>query len=39
MPRTAALRRLMTQTGWQAYAPLLGRFLTSEDLKTTEGSS
>jgi hypothetical protein len=28
----AALRRLITQTGWQAYAPLLGRFLTSEDL-------
>lgn len=31
---TAALRHLITQTGWQAYAPLLGRFLTSEDLKT-----
>ncbi len=29
---SAALRRLVTQTGWQAYAPRLGRFLTSEDL-------
>ena len=30
---TAALRRLITQTGWQVYAPLLGRFVTSEDLR------
>lgn len=29
---TAALKRLITQTGWQVYAPLLGRFLTSDDL-------
>ena len=28
----AALKRLVTQTGWQVYAPRLGRFLTSEDL-------
>lgn len=27
----AALKRLVTQTGWQAYAPRLGRFLTSDD--------
>ena len=27
-----ALRRLITQTGWRVYAPLLGRFLTGEDL-------
>ena len=27
-----ALQRLVTQTGWQVYAPLLGRFLSSEDL-------
>lgn len=30
----AALRRLVTQTGWQVYAPALGRFLTSDDLNT-----
>ena len=29
---SAALRWLVTQTGWQVYAPRLGRFLTSEDL-------
>ena len=29
------IRRLVTQTGWQVYAPLLGRFLTSEDLKAS----
>jgi hypothetical protein len=28
-----ALRRLIIQTGWQAYAPRLGRFITAEDLK------
>ncbi|CAN5871840.1 hypothetical protein BH24ACI5_BH24ACI5_17910 [soil metagenome] len=28
----AALKRLVTQTGWQVYAPRLGRFLSSEDL-------
>lgn len=28
----AALRRLVTQTGWQIYAPALGRFLRSDDL-------
>jgi hypothetical protein len=28
-----ALRRLITQTGWRAYAPRLGRFITAEDLK------
>ena len=27
-----ALERLVTQTGWQVYAPLLGRFLSSDDL-------
>ena len=26
-----ALKRLVMQTGWQAYAPLLGRFLTADD--------
>ena len=29
-----ALRRLITQTGWRAYAPRLGRFITAEDLRT-----
>ena len=29
-----ALRHLITQTGWRAYAPRLGRFITAEDLKT-----
>lgn len=29
-----ALRRLITQTGWRAYAPKLGRFITAEDLRT-----
>lgn len=29
----AALRHLITQTGWRAYAPKLGRFITAEDLK------
>ncbi len=29
-----ALRRLITQTGWRAYAPKLGRFITAEDLLT-----
>jgi hypothetical protein len=28
-----ALKRLIIQTGWQAYAPKLGRFITAEDLK------
>ena len=28
----AALRRLITQTGWRAYAPRLGRFITADDL-------
>jgi hypothetical protein len=28
-----ALKNLVTQTGWQVYAPRLGRFLTSEDLE------
>lgn len=28
-----ALRHLITQTGWRAYAPRLGRFITAEDLK------
>ena len=28
-----AMRRLITQTGWQVYVPLGGRFLTAEDLK------
>ena len=27
-----ALARLVTKTGWQVYAPLLGRFLSPEDL-------
>jgi hypothetical protein len=27
-----ALKKLVMQTGWQVYAPKLGRFLTSEDL-------
>jgi hypothetical protein len=30
----AALRRLITQTGWRAYAPRLGRFITADDLST-----
>lgn len=29
-----ALRHLITQTGWRAYAPRLGRFITADDLKT-----
>ena len=29
----AALRRLIIQTGWRAYAPKLGRFITAEDLR------
>jgi hypothetical protein len=29
-----ALKRLIIQTGWQAYAPKLGRFITAEDLKS-----
>lgn len=29
-----ALRHLITQTGWRAYAPKLGRFITGEDLRT-----
>lgn len=29
----AALRHLITQTGWRAYAPKLGRFITADDLK------
>ena len=29
-----ALKRLIIQTGWQAYAPRLGRFITAEDLKS-----
>jgi len=29
----AALKNLVMQTGWQVYAPKLGRFLTSEDLE------
>jgi len=28
-----ALKKLVMQTGWQVYAPKLGRFLTSEDLE------
>lgn len=28
----AALKRLVTQTGWRAYAPKLGRFITTDDL-------
>jgi hypothetical protein len=28
-----ALRHLITQTGWRAYAPRLGRFITADDLK------
>lgn len=34
-----ALRGLITQTGWRVYAPLLGRFLTSEDLKSHDRPS
>lgn len=30
----AALRQLITQTGWRAFAPKLGRFITAEDLRT-----
>lgn len=29
-----ALRRLIMQTGWRAYAPKLGRFITADDLRT-----
>jgi hypothetical protein len=29
-----ALRRLITETGWRAYAPRLGRFITAADLKS-----
>ena len=29
----SALRRLVTQTGWQVYAPRLGRFLGADDLE------
>jgi hypothetical protein len=29
----SALKKLVMQTGWQVYAPKLGRFLTSEDLE------
>lgn len=31
-----ALKRLITETGWRAYAPLLGRFITGGDLKRAE---
>lgn len=31
-----ALKRLITETGWRAYAPLLGRFITAGDLKRAE---
>ena len=31
-----ALRDLITQTGWRAYAPRLGRFITASDLKRDE---
>jgi len=34
----AALRRLITQTGWRAYAPRLGRFITSADLSASQSS-
>jgi len=34
----AALRRLITQTGWRAYAPRLGRFITAADLSTSQSS-
>ena len=34
----AALRRLITQTGWRAYAPRLGRFITAEDLSSSSAS-
>lgn len=34
----AALRRLITQTGWRAYAPKLGRFITADDLTTSQDS-
>jgi len=34
----AALRRLITQTGWRAYAPRLGRFITADDLTTSHNS-
>ena len=34
----AALRRLITQTGWRAYAPRLGRFITADDLSVTQNS-
>lgn len=34
----AALRRLITQTGWRAYAPRLGRFITADDVATTPGA-
>ena len=30
----SALKRLIIQTGWQAYAPRLGRFITAEDLRS-----
>lgn len=33
-----ALRRLITQTGWRAYAPRLGRFITADDLSTSPSS-
>lgn len=29
----AALKKLVTQTAWRAYAPRLGRFITAEDLE------
>jgi hypothetical protein len=31
-----ALRDLIVQTGWRAYAPRLGRFITAADLKRDE---
>jgi hypothetical protein len=34
----SALRRLITQTGWRAYAPKLGRFITGDDLAATHES-
>jgi hypothetical protein len=34
----AALRRLITQTGWRAYAPRLGRFITADDLPVPPSS-
>lgn len=30
-----ALRRLIMQTGWRAYAPRLGRFITADDLRSS----